>query len=111
MTGLRRVAAPQWGWRHDRATDPCALQELQLAKQGGHDVLCPMQRMAPEPLTGWHQYAEGDACPRCFLAALEREMVDVGVCVIPGPWHCLDCGWQESEPFEPEIELDEDAGL
>jgi len=54
----------------------------------------------------WRQYAEGDSCPKCGMNALEREMVDVGVCVVPGPWRCLDCAWHEELPT---FDLQEDS--
>lgn len=53
------------------------------------------------------QTPEGDACPNCGAASLERDVVDIGVGNLYGPWRCLNCAWQEPAP-DPII-LDEET--
>ena len=33
-------------------------------------------------------------CPKCQTEC-DRDEVDIGVCVVNGPWGCHRCGWSE----------------
>ena len=48
--------------------------------------------------------SEVQECPNCH-ADMVRDTTDVGVCSVPHPWACCECGWHE-----PDIDLFDDDG-
>lgn len=38
-----------------------------------------------------------DECPACG-GKLTRHEADIGVGIQYGPWHCIECVWQEAQP-------------
>ena len=38
-------------------------------------------------------------CPKCGGETV-RDEVDVGVGIMHGPWHCIECGWSQGEDVD-----------